>query len=496
MGIPKNFNWMEYFVLHPEIIHNKRGSFSYEYALFHWIQVGRKQKIQHALHSEHPFNKLNKFNYVLKNNKLTFDDTYMTKSEMFKTYVVDGIRDDIIKYNVILSDDREFIPINDLINVQISHDLKIKISSPSDKDNIREYQITEDLFMKLIDDIKPDLFVIQNIDRWKSEFIDKFLDKDIRYMMFFCDHYDITKYNKYFDKAYVIVTDSNRIKGFNVIHNSFLGNIQMTEYDKSKIEEDKKNFKFNIVGTSKYFSEYVDLLKNYDFSNDSKIEDEKTINIKLHFPFKEGGYVINTEKNISDNWKETIETFKKDNVFIDFCRANSQITGNNTLFLPCVFHKNVIWSHPRTFEYDIGFIGTISIKRKKLLDELVERGLKVNIIKSFGEERDREISKCKIIINIHFNDNHKILQYFRCSRIVFNKIPIISENIFECDELDINKEVLKFITFEEYDKLVNKVINILENYDSYVEKLYKDFSYDRFEELSSKAIQNFKYSVL
>ena len=60
-------------------------------------------------------------------------------------------------------------------------------------------------------------------------------------------------------------------------------------------------------------------------------------------------------------------------------------------------------------EYDIAFCGLTSDRRKTILNALKEKGLKVHILTStYGQERNKEIAKCKVLLNIHYKPDYKI----------------------------------------------------------------------------------------
>lgn len=492
------FNWREYLILNPDIARKTNYGFTERGAIKHYNKYGKNEKRKICLDSSHPFKNINLFNYMIMNKGVPINLSNYDEVIMYYCYNqhVEFIKEK--PYVFIFSNSLNLNLISDCINIIINSDFILHVSNSNTSEWRKSKLSDKKNFIKNLHLMKPEFIVIDiyNIESFNINDIEEIIEiLKVPYIIT-CSGSSNEKIKKMISNALTFVSfDKTSIitKGNGLFESKTMTKIP---YTKDELDLIKKNMRFNIVGNGRYFAEYVDLLKNYGFTDEPFIEGDGVINIKLHFPFKEGGYVVNTEKIVNQGWIDTLINIKKNNKFIDFCKANSPITGNEILFLPCVYHENVIWKYIKTKEYDVGFVGTLSIRRKKILDALIEKGIKVNIIKAFGEERDIELSKCKLIINLNFNENHKIFQYFRCSRIVFNKIPIVSEKMIDCDELDINKEVLKFVTFEEYDKIIDKIVKILENYDSYVEKLYKDFSYAKFGELSEKHICEFKQKIL
>lgn len=104
--------------------------------------------------------------------------------------------------------------------------------------------------------------------------------------------------------------------------------------------------------------------------------------------------------------------------------------------------------------YDVGFCGCITPRRKLILNKLSEKGIKLKVIVNvFGDERDRELAKCKILLNIHAQDDYNVFESARCDAWLSIGVPIVSENSLDNDIRCINVE---------YDQLVSKVVEIVE----------------------------------
>ena len=65
-------------------------------------------------------------------------------------------------------------------------------------------------------------------------------------------------------------------------------------------------------------------------------------------------------------------------------------------------------------EYDVGFCGALSDRRLKILEELKEMNISVNIVEAWGDDRDKELAKCRVQINIHWEDDYQIFESARC----------------------------------------------------------------------------------
>ena len=101
--------------------------------------------------------------------------------------------------------------------------------------------------------------------------------------------------------------------------------------------------------------------------------------------------------------------------------------------------------------YDVGFCGwTASTHRRNILDQLFRHGIRVHCIELYGEERDRELAKCAIHINIHFDSTYRVFESNRCEPWLAIGVPVISEDSLDNDPRCINVP---------YNKLIETVLD-------------------------------------
>lgn len=123
--------------------------------------------------------------------------------------------------------------------------------------------------------------------------------------------------------------------------------------------------------------------------------------------------------------------------------------------------------------YDFGIIsalhGDITHRRKIVIDSLVSQGFSVNCIDGWGSDRDSELAKCRIILNIHgfFNVTSLIFEHIRCDRLLYSGFEVLSENSLYLDEDFKNKfSNLRFISYDDflnYDVIKRVVDNLKKN---------------------------------
>ena len=85
-------------------------------------------------------------------------------------------------------------------------------------------------------------------------------------------------------------------------------------------------------------------------------------------------------------------------------------------------------------EYDVGFSGSLSTRRKRILNGLTEKGLNVLYINNkIGDQRDAELAKCRVIINIHYNIDYQVFESVRCEQWLDVGVPVVSEKSLDDD---------------------------------------------------------------
>lgn len=118
---------------------------------------------------------------------------------------------------------------------------------------------------------------------------------------------------------------------------------------------------------------------------------------------------------------------------------------------------------------DVAFVGTMSPKRQKILEELHKTGVKIQMVSGWKDVRDKQLMRGKILLNIHYSDSYSVYESIRCDRCVFAGMMVVTEKSIHQEQNDINE--LLFV--EEYSNLVPRVLEILNNYDSVREEFEK-----------------------
>ena len=158
-----------------------------------------------------------------------------------------------------------------------------------------------------------------------------------------------------------------------------------------------------------------------------------------------------------------LETMRRCKVY-DYQRKNVEYLesiGIEANYLPYryspIMEKNV----EQEEDIDILFFGGINARRIQLLKQLEKSGLNYKIVTygCFGKERDELISRAKIIINVHYQDNYP-LEVVRLNYLMANKRFIISERGWDEEENSIYEGG---VVFCDYENLITKSIECLSN---------------------------------
>jgi SAM-dependent methyltransferase len=78
-------------------------------------------------------------------------------------------------------------------------------------------------------------------------------------------------------------------------------------------------------------------------------------------------------------------------------------------------------------EIDVLFYGSVNPRRQQILDQLKARGLNVVVLfGAYGEERDRAISRAKVVLIVHFYEA-KIFEVVRAAYLLSNRKAVVAE---------------------------------------------------------------------
>lgn len=178
--------------------------------------------------------------------------------------------------------------------------------------------------------------------------------------------------------------------------------------------------------------------------------------------------ILNTEQLTRDEWclyfKTTVSNLKYKFEIFDYSIANIKIlkeqTGIVSHHLPYKYRKEeidklkmLINNTPKI--YDVAFVGGINHRRHNILNTMKDISI-YKISDKWGDDRDMEIAKCKVLINIHYENDYTIFEEIRCVRWQMAGMTVISERSLYDDETsykenliltdDLNQTVMSLIS--------------------------------------------------
>jgi hypothetical protein len=111
-------------------------------------------------------------------------------------------------------------------------------------------------------------------------------------------------------------------------------------------------------------------------------------------------------------------------------------------------------------DIDVLFYGSIHDRRKFILQELHQKGLKVKLLFGvYGQERDHWISRSKVVLNIHLYES-QIFEIVRVFYLLTNSVAVVGE---VNKATSIEPRFKDGILASPYDKLVDSTIEIVGN---------------------------------
>jgi len=182
--------------------------------------------------------------------------------------------------------------------------------------------------------------------------------------------------------------------------------------------------------------------------------------------FKNDGIFINLERFGHDAFNEQYLNILRNYEIWDFSQINlkriNELYNLKIKFYLPLGYTSKLETINKTVkkEIDILFVGSLSQRRKLLLQKIADLGIKVRYLFGvYGQKRDEIISKTKLMLNIHYHDQGS-LEHARIFYYLINQKPVLSES---SDILDENIEWSNAISLTSYDNLPYKALALLQN---------------------------------
>ena len=230
-----------------------------------------------------------------------------------------------------------------------------------------------------------------------------------------------------------------------------------------------------VIVLNSFFYKFLD---SFIYFLESDISPKRDIPIYLYdctdntFPSKKDPFILyNCEQLTIPSKLETLLTsikINKPTELWDYSQVNITILqshGVEATLIPIespqwYIDKLLGWRKNRII-YDFGFCGSVSPKREFIVRSLQKKGFSfLALTNVWGEDRDKQLAKCHIMINIHVNDEYNVFESARCEPWLKAGVPVISETSLDDDP--------RCITVE-YDKLIETAIDTIKIIKSSIE---------------------------
>ncbi|MBI2307765.1 MAG: methyltransferase domain-containing protein [Rhodocyclales bacterium] len=111
-------------------------------------------------------------------------------------------------------------------------------------------------------------------------------------------------------------------------------------------------------------------------------------------------------------------------------------------------------------DIDVLFYGCINERRKKILEGLIERGLRIEFLSGvYREPRDHLIARAKVVLNLHYYDAN-VFEIVRVSYLLANEKAVVAE----CgDTTDIDEDMRDAVRGVPYEQLVDACVELVDD---------------------------------
>lgn len=193
--------------------------------------------------------------------------------------------------------------------------------------------------------------------------------------------------------------------------------------------------------------------------------------------------IINTEQlTRRSELTKILEYINKGYRIIDYSIGNIKIlntynfSNNKIFYLPYQVNYEEIQEKNSVRHLNICSITPESSTHRKYVYYTIKSFDLANITPVFGfhKERDDQILKHKILLNIHFNPSYSTFESIRCDRLIFNKVIIFSEKSLKGS---IPEDIKPYvIEFESLNDAYTKLERIMRNSEEYYTNFWSEFN--------------------
>lgn len=202
-------------------------------------------------------------------------------------------------------------------------------------------------------------------------------------------------------------------------------------------------------------------------------------------------FVFQLEQHVSKRWmtEKYFKLLSQAISVIDYSLDNINYFINNGFSYKQLYYLPIrpvdVCIDKGCYEYDVLFYGDMSSDRRKIVLSKLQKEFNVKICTEvFGEELYREISKAKVVVNIHFYEN-ALLESTRLSELISLGKMVVSEEGVNKVENDCFRSYVKFVPEGDVESLIKEIRDLLKSDpEEYKVRLKKDFCSTKFNEFT------------
>ena len=194
-------------------------------------------------------------------------------------------------------------------------------------------------------------------------------------------------------------------------------------------------------------------------------------------------FVFQMEQTVSSRWftEEYIRSLQNSCAILDyslenvefFHRPQNRNLTKKVYYLPVDYYPQYWTSSEAEKEYDVVFYGDVNSceRRQKMLAEVAKR-FKVKVCSElFGEELYREISKAKVLVNIHYYEDALLETTRLYETLSLNTCMIVSESSKDKNEIERLQDFVDFVPIDDVEAMIERIAYWLDNEEEREKKI-------------------------
>lgn len=171
------------------------------------------------------------------------------------------------------------------------------------------------------------------------------------------------------------------------------------------------------------------------------------------------------EQTISSRWlsKKYLERLQDSVAVFDYSLVNLEYFQKTVDFYNLFYYLPVdylpgIYREPDDYEHDVVFYGDINCDRRQIALKKLSQHFNVKILSEvFGEELYTELSRAKVVVNIHYYENAMLETTRLYETLSVGRSVIVSERSIDSREDERLRGIVDFVPVDDFDAMTDRV---------------------------------------